>query len=78
MGSDPDFIHSRSDQCETSSGKLAASNMPAENCRTMELCRATALIALILIVVLAAGYAAGERVEPEASLPEIAFADLHL
>jgi hypothetical protein len=52
--------------------------MPAENCRTMELCRATALIAVILIVVLAAGYAAGERVEPEASLPEIAFADLHL
>jgi len=34
----------------------------------MQLYRATALIALVLIVLLSAGYAAGERAEPAAEI----------
>ena len=34
----------------------------------MQLYRATALIALVMIVLLSAGYAAGERAEPAAEI----------
>jgi len=57
----------RSDQCETPALTLERVMRHAENAR-MPLYRATALIAVMLIVLLSAGYAAGEDVDAD---PEI-------
>jgi hypothetical protein len=52
----------RVDQCETN-----AFNLRSPECTLMPLSRATALIAVILIVVLSAGYAESERHAPDHS-----------
>lgn len=56
----------RSDQCETPRRALKRVMRRTQNAR-MPLYRATALIAVMLIVLLSAGYAAGEDVDPEIS-----------
>ena len=52
----------RTDQCETRACALKGVTRHAENAR-MPLYRATALIAVMMIIALSAGYAAGEDVE---------------
>ena len=53
------------DRCETRPGALAASHRSCK-IRAMQLYRATALIAVVLMVLLAAGYA-GAELEPNLS-----------
>lgn len=70
------FIHrwhiARMDQCETRARELEPLTTPKQN-EPMPLYRATALIAMVLIVLLSAGYAASERVESEQEFSQAAF-----
>jgi hypothetical protein len=54
----------RTDQCETPARALEHLTRGVKNA-SMPLYRATALVAVMLIVLLSAGYAAGEDVENE-------------
>ena len=59
----------RMDQCETCARALERLTQRIENA-WMPLYRATALIAVMLIVLLSAGYAAGEDVDDEAEFSQ--------
>lgn len=59
----------RMDQCETCARALEDSTRDIENV-PMPLYRATALIAVMLIVLLSAGYAAGEHLEDDQGLSQ--------
>jgi hypothetical protein len=59
----------RTDQCETCARALERLTQHAENA-CMPLYRATALIAVMLIVLLSAGYAAGEDVDDDPELSQ--------
>ena len=64
----------RTDQCETCARALERLTRRAENAR-MPLYRATALIAVMLIVLLSAGYAADEAVDDEQEYSQAVSAD---
>ena len=64
----------RMDQCETCARALERLTQCIENA-SMPLYRATALIAVMLIVLLSAGYAAGEHVDDDPEVSQAVSAD---